>query len=191
MITKIINGTRGAYFVFCCALVTFHILDMLSTEYILNHGKGSGLELNPVAAYLQQGHGIVAYRTITIILLVLSLLSCKLSKYAFTITKHQSAWKILIGTRIFSSRSDMIKLGIMQICIAVSISRLIAATSNLMGEFLGFSIPIMSEKMLHLRSNEQIYIASILISFTFTVFVMALSWEIYRRRSLSVSDPVV
>ena len=170
--------------------MTFHILDMLSTEYILNHGKGSGFELNPVAAYLQQGNGIVAYRTITIILLVLALSSCKLSKSAFNIIKNQSVWKIAIAKRIFPSMLDMIKLGVLQICIFVSISRLIAATSNLMGEFLGYSISIMAEQIFHLRSNEQIFIADVLISSTITVFVTSLSWEIYRRRSLSVSDPV-
>lgn len=185
MITKMISSTKGKYFDFCCALVTFNILDMISTDAILNHGRGNVEEVNSVASSLQQDHSIAVFRVITMALLYSALISCKLSNYSLTVAKQQPAWKIAIGKRIFSSKIDTIKLGVLQLCIFVSLIRLIAATSNVMGEFLGSSIPMVSEKIFDLRSADQINIAAILISALISVLVMSSSWEIYRRRSVS------
>lgn len=191
MIAKIISSTKGSYFDFCCALVTFNILDMISTDAILNHGRGNVEEVNSVASSLQQDHWIAVFRVITMILLYSALLSCKLSNSAFALVKRESAWKIAIGKGIFSSKVDTIKLGVLQVCIFVSLIRMIAATSNLMGEFLGSSIPMISEKIFDLRSAGQVSIAAVLISALLSVCVMSLSWEIYRRRNVSESSPVV
>jgi hypothetical protein len=176
--------SKHAYFLLCGLFLFFHICDMISTDYIIHYGAGNAVEANPVAAEAQIGSGlrIILIRAATIAIVVIGLILARLDGDVVSHLKKHSAWSVIRGTMSGISSKDQYKVIAFSSLAVLSMCRVIAALSNVGGEFFKLSIPIFFDKVVGLQELRQIYFGSVIISVTLSMMILAAAWEIYRRR---------
>ncbi|MFN7399344.1 MAG: hypothetical protein ACK5SX_09875 [Sandaracinobacter sp.] len=160
------------------AAVLLQIADMASTEYMLRFSE-SGEEINELAATMQRSGSIWAVRLFTICMTVSILYLSRISKEELETLKEASIGQIMSGQYRGSTFWLNVKVSMLIFVFSISLSRGIAAVSNIMGEIAGLSIPIMVQTI---WPNSNIYLVSITLSVSISLILITILWNTLKHK---------
>lgn len=183
------SSDRISYNNVCLWMISFHLLDMLSTDIVLYHGSSTAVETNAIAASAHGGPWIIFLRLGTVLITYISLRSAKFKPSEFNMILHFSAFQIANAKKGMFGTIINVKISIIVIFCVVSISRLFAAISNMSGEIFGVSVTIVVENVFEIASIRLIGFISTTILSLISLFVICVIWDKFRqRRILSATD---
>lgn len=160
------------------AAVLLQVADMASTEYMIRFSD-SGEEINEFAASMQRSGSIWAFRLATICAIVAICYIAKIPNNDLEILKEASIGQIIWGKYRGSNFWLNAKVSMLVFVFSVSISRGIAAVSNIFGELIGFSIPILVSFM---APNANVHLISTVFSVSLSFVIMAILWNAQKHR---------
>ncbi len=165
----------------CLLMISFHLLDMLSTDIVLYHGQSAASETNTIAAAAHGGPWVILFRIIPILVTYTCLKAAKFNPYELKMLSQFSSLKILMGKKLGLSFATQIKFGIILIFSMISFTRLLAAISNISGELFGFSMTIFVERYVGVESLRSIGTVSVILLSMISIFVICVLWDYFRR----------
>ena len=178
-----ITKSQKTYILLCGLLISCHFADMLSTNYVLNHSDGSAIEINPAAAKAQAGSGlnIILVRIATITLFAIGFFFSRITAEQLEHLKSFSAISIFLGKVKNINNNTIYKFMLFISLAMVCLSRLMAAVSNLSGQFFKMSLTIFIEKIIGVNDLTNLYFLSVIFTTCLSLIIISISWEIYRK----------
>ena len=114
----------------CLILFLFNVLDMLSTDIIIFHGKGMAVESNYFISYLHEKNELLLFRVIFLFIMWTFLLSCRINDDELHLIRKESSIKLLVRKSIGQTAVSNIKIQLFICCSIISVTRFFVALSR-------------------------------------------------------------
>jgi len=171
-----------SYIDLVCIGLCFHLLDILSTDFLVFVAPIGAFETNQIEAQLHGSPGIFLFRGIFLGLFVAGFYFCRLQDSSVNELLKFSSLGLLTKPEARLSLSETTKFTILIMLFGISIGRLLAAISNMSVYFFEFGFLNLMQLVLPDVTGTA---ATLLLSAVFalvSILIMAIIWDWHYER---------